>query len=63
MGASFATISGYGPNGAIIHYRAEKGTCSRIGRDSIYLLDSGGQYLGKCVPVRCVTPVTRRKIH
>jgi Xaa-Pro aminopeptidase len=29
---SFDTIAGAGPNGAIIHYRAEEGTCRWVGR-------------------------------
>lgn len=41
---SFATISGYGAHGAIVHYRATPETNVKIG-DGLYLLDSGGQYL------------------
>lgn len=44
-GLSFDTISGSGPNGAIIHYKPEKGTCANITKDLMYLCDSGGQYL------------------
>jgi Xaa-Pro aminopeptidase len=44
VGPSFPTIAGFGPNGAIIHYRPEKDTASKIGVDSIFLLDSGAQY-------------------
>eukprot|EP01034_Spumella_vulgaris_P025154 gene25154-31577_t len=44
-GPSFATIAGYGSNGAIIHYHAERPHASTIGVDSLFLLDSGGQYL------------------
>ena len=36
-GQSFSTISAYGANGAIIHYRATNVTNSRIGTDSLYL--------------------------
>ncbi|OIR58469.1 MAG: Xaa-Pro aminopeptidase [Amphiamblys sp. WSBS2006] len=39
---SFETISGYGENSAVIHYRAGDAV---IGRSSLYLCDSGGQYL------------------
>ncbi len=42
---SFETISGYGENGAVIHYRANNFTVRQIGTDSTYLLDSGGNYL------------------
>ena len=41
---SFPTISGAGPNGAIIHYRATKETNRVLKKGDIYLLDSGGQY-------------------
>lgn len=42
---SFDTIAGVGPNGAIIHYRAEEESCSIITGDEVFLLDSGGQYV------------------
>ncbi|TGJ87387.1 hypothetical protein E0Z10_g1380 [Xylaria hypoxylon] len=45
MGLSFDTISATGPNAAVIHYQPEKGSCSTINPDAIYLCDSGGQYL------------------
>jgi len=41
---SFATISGAGPNGAIVHYRVSPSTNRRLEPDSLYLVDSGGQY-------------------
>ena len=41
---SFPTIAGYGPNGAIIHYKPEKDTAAAIGTDGLFLLDSGAQY-------------------
>ncbi len=44
-GLSFDTISGAGPNGAVVHYRATAETNRKIERNSIYLVDSGGQYL------------------
>lgn len=44
FGLSFPTISAYGSNAAIIHYRPEKSTNKVIGTDSTYLLDSGAQY-------------------
>jgi Xaa-Pro aminopeptidase len=44
QGASFATISGFGAHGAIVHYRAEPNTNVAI-TQGMYLLDSGGQYL------------------
>ncbi|HYE51070.1 MAG TPA: aminopeptidase P family protein [Azospirillaceae bacterium] len=42
---SFESISGAGPNGAVVHYRATPKTNRRIENDSVYLIDSGGQYL------------------
>ena len=41
---SFPTISGTGPNGAIIHYRATKQSNLKLKKGDIYLVDSGGQY-------------------
>jgi Xaa-Pro aminopeptidase len=42
---SFPTISGTGPNSAIIHYKADKKSNRVIKKGDIYLVDSGGQYL------------------
>jgi len=42
---SFETISGSGPNGAIVHYRVNAKSNRPIAADSLYLVDSGGQYL------------------
>ncbi len=41
---SFDPICGFGPNGAVIHYRATEETCLPIRGDSLLLIDSGGQY-------------------
>ena len=41
---SFDTISGAGPNGAVVHYRAEEKTNRPIEMGTLYLVDSGGQY-------------------
>src|SRR5919112_2090627 len=41
---SFDTISGAGANGAIVHYRVSEETNRKLEMDSIYLVDSGGQY-------------------
>ena len=41
---SFDTISGAGPNGAIVHYRVTEDTNRPIETGSLYLVDSGGQY-------------------
>jgi Xaa-Pro aminopeptidase len=42
---SFDTISGAGPNGAIVHYRVSPETNRELAPGSVYLVDSGGQYL------------------
>jgi Xaa-Pro aminopeptidase len=41
---SFDTISGAGPNGAVVHYRVSAETNRAIEPGSVYLVDSGGQY-------------------
>ena len=41
---SFDTISGSGPNSAIIHYRASPKTNRALKKGELYLVDSGGQY-------------------
>ena len=41
---SFNTIAASGPNGAIIHYRANKKSNRLIKKEDIFLFDSGGQY-------------------
>jgi len=45
VGLSFETISSYGANGAVIHYKPSPGACAKLGDDSLFLCDSGGQYL------------------
>ena len=42
---SFPTISGAGPNGAIVHYRASPATERPLDPGQLYLVDSGAQYL------------------
>ena len=42
---SFDTISGAGPNGAIVHYRSSEKTNRKLESGSLYLVDSGGQYV------------------
>jgi len=41
---SFPTISGSGPNGAIIHYKADEKNNRLLREGDLYLVDSGGQY-------------------
>ncbi len=42
---SFDTISGSGPNGAIIHYRVSEASDREMNEGELFLVDSGGQYL------------------
>lgn len=44
VGPSFETISGAGPNGAIVHYRVTPATDRPLAPGGLYLVDSGGQY-------------------
>ncbi|MET0365992.1 MAG: aminopeptidase P family protein [Sphingobium sp.] len=41
---SFDTIAGSGPNGAVVHYRAEEKTNRPVETGTLLLVDSGGQY-------------------
>ena len=41
---SFPTISGAGPDGAIVHYRVTRKSNRRIAPNELFLIDSGGQY-------------------
>ena len=45
-GVSFSTIAGFGPHGAIIHYRADEKSNAAITPGNLLLIDSGGQYAG-----------------
>lgn len=42
---SFATISAYGPNGAIVHYEPDEQSNAEIHPRGLLLVDSGAQYL------------------
>ena len=41
---SFPSISGAGPDGAIVHYRVTRSTNRKIAPNELFLIDSGGQY-------------------
>lgn len=41
---AFPSIAGAGPNGSIIHYRPTHATNRKLDRNSLFLIDSGGQY-------------------
>ncbi len=64
---SFDTISGAGPNGAVVHYRAEEKTNRPIETGTLYLVDSGGQYrdgttdVTRTLAIGTPTPEMRRR--
>ncbi len=41
---SFSTIAGSGPNGAIVHYRVTRASNRAIGKNELFLVNSGAQY-------------------
>lgn len=44
VGESFDTISGYGPNGAIVHYHVSNESSLSVKPEGLLLVDSGAQY-------------------
>ena len=66
-GLSFETISSYAEHGAIIHYAVSEKTNVDIGDQSLYLLDSGGQYLQGTTDITRTfhlgTPTNEQKTH
>lgn len=54
---SFETISGTGPNGAVIHYRVSEKTNARLEDGHLLVLDSGGQYLDGTTDITRTLPV------
>lgn len=54
---SFDTISGAGPNGALCHYRVSAETNRPLEMDSLYLVDSGGQYLDGTTDITRTIPI------
>jgi Xaa-Pro aminopeptidase len=54
---SFDTISGAGPNGAIVHYRSSEMTNRKLEPGSLYLVDSGGQYVDGTTDITRTVPV------
>jgi len=64
-GPSFATIAGYGPNGAQPHYRATADSYAEIKAEGIFLVDSGGQYIDGTTDITrtiaCGTPCSWQK--
>jgi Xaa-Pro aminopeptidase len=63
---SFPSISGAGPNGAIVHYRVTRRSNRRIAPGELFLIDSGGQYedgttdITRTVAVGVPTPDMRK---
>ena len=54
---SFSTISGAGPNGAIMHYRVSRATNRVLGDGELFLIDSGGQYQDGTTDITRTVPV------
>ncbi len=54
---SFDSISGAGPNGALMHYRVSEETNRPLEMNSLYLIDSGGQYRDGTTDVTRVVPI------
>lgn len=54
---SFDTISGAGPNGAIMHYRVSRATSRKLQAGELFLLDSGGQYQDGTTDITRTVPI------
>ena len=54
---SFETISGYGPNGAIVHYSPAPEKCATLKPESFLLLDSGGHYINGTTDITRTIPL------
>lgn len=54
---SFGTISGAGPNGALPHYRVSMASNRTLERGTLYLVDSGGQYLDGTTDITRTVPI------
>ncbi len=54
---AFDTISGAGPNGAIVHYRVTEETNATLQPGQLYLVDSGGQYEDGTTDITRVMPI------
>ncbi|PBB95462.1 aminopeptidase P family protein [Mesorhizobium sp. WSM3862] len=54
---SFDTISGAGPNGAIMHYRVSRATSRKLRSGELFLLDSGGQYQDGTTDITRTVPI------
>jgi Xaa-Pro aminopeptidase len=54
---SFPSISGAGPDGAIVHYRVTRSTNRAIAPGELFLIDSGGQYEDGTTDITRTIPV------
>lgn len=54
---SFDTISGAGPNAAIVHYRVTRSSARRLEPGNLYLVDSGGQYVDGTTDITRTVPI------
>jgi Xaa-Pro aminopeptidase len=54
---SFDSISGAGPNGAIVHYRSGEKTNRKLEKGTLYLIDSGGQYVDGTTDITRTVPI------
>ena len=54
---SFESISGAGPNGAIVHYRSSEKTNRKLEQGTLYLIDSGGQYVDGTTDITRTIPI------
>jgi Xaa-Pro aminopeptidase len=54
---SFDSISGAGPNGAIVHYKSSEKTNRKLESGSLYLIDSGGQYVDGTTDITRTVPI------
>ncbi|MGH6784265.1 MAG: M24B family metallopeptidase, partial [Sphingomicrobium sp.] len=51
------SISGAGPNGAIVHYKSSGKTNRTLEPGTLYLIDSGGQYLDGTTDITRTVPI------
>jgi Xaa-Pro aminopeptidase len=54
---SFDSISGAGPNGAIVHYKSSEKTNRKLETGQLYLIDSGGQYVDGTTDITRTVPI------
>lgn len=54
---SFESISGAGSNGAIVHYRVSTATTKILEPGSLFLIDSGGQYVDGTTDITRTVPI------